>query len=262
MLLSASIMHSQIIDSTLQKANIHLQLTIDKNEYSIASLNYPNRIIYNYIQNKIGKKKSTSKNFPKNYIPFDIDEQEMYPYYNRLLDNKKYNLDSIKRYLDVHQLFDKALMWAIYSDRLKDTEYVHFANLLLNVYSQDNSNIRGVAHASLMLKWMNDLNTIHLINNKEALNQSYIQQSLSYLTKNTCFSDDGMEAVLILILLDRIDLINQQWINDIIIHQQLDGGWKWNDNQEQSHQHTSILAYWILNAWNHKTDNPNPNWFK
>ena len=185
----------------------------------------------------------------------------MYPFYNRLIDNKVLNIDSVKAYIANHDMFDRALMWAIYADNIEDSDIAEKVNALLLEYTKENANIRGVTHAALLLKWLSDLGELNKIPNNTSLKEIYINQSIQYLEKNKSYTDDGMEAILTFILLDRIDLVKQQWIEEIIIHQQKDGGWKWDDTQLVSHQHPTLLALWILSAWENKNKRYNPTWF-
>jgi hypothetical protein len=158
-------------------------------------------------------------------------------------------------------MFDRALMWAIYADNIEDSDIAEKVNALLLEYTKENANIRGVTHAALLLKWLSDLGELNKIPNNTSLKEIYINQSIQYLEKNKSYTDDGMEAILTFILLDRIDLVKQQWIEEIIIHQQKDGGWKWDDTQLVSHQHPTLLALWILSAWENKNKRYNPTWF-
>lgn len=248
---------SQNIVDAKKEASKFIDALIDNKN----SLNYPNRIIYIYIKQLSNIKYNHKKILPKEYAPNDADEESMYPFYNRLIDNKVLNIDSVKAYIANHDMFDRALMWAIYADNIEDSDIAEKVNALLLEYTKENANIRGVTHAALLLKWLSDLGELNKIPNNTSLKEIYINQSIQYLEKNKSYTDEGMEAILTFILLDRIDLVKQQWIEEIIIHQQKDGGWKWDDTQLVSHQHPTLLALWILSAWENKNKRYNPTWF-
>ena len=255
---------NDIIRISIKKAALYLKNIIiaeNKNHTDSIHLAYSNRIIYNYINQKFYHQNKSHFVLANKYTPYFIDDKELYPLFHRLL-KPNYNFDKIRvnDYLHTHSGIDQLLMYAIYADYLP-TDLPLIENTL-NSYTFSNSNIRGVAHCSLALKWMTDLTVKSKTLDFNDLKNNYISISLNYLSNHSTTTDDGMEAIITLILLDRIDLVKQNWIDEIILKQQNDGGWKWNDSIIKTDQHPTILAYWILSAWSNKQQTSNPNWFK
>lgn len=222
---------------------------------------YPNRLIYYYINQRICNKNRLNFILPKKYHPFYDDDKDIMPFYNKLV-FKKNAIDTVKilSYISSHKEIEQLLMFAMYADII-DINTQEIDSTMIK-YSYPMSNIRGVAHCALASKWMIDLGMNSKINNVDSLLNKYISASLFYLNNQSSATDNGMEALLTLILLDKINLIKEEWIQQILQHQQLDGGWKWNESMKQTDQHPTLLAYWILNAWKFKKLHSNPKWFK
>lgn len=251
-------------NNSIKRSYIYLNTSILKDKRIAKNINlaYPNRIIFSYISKKINQIRTPAYTLNKYFTPYYSDDSSIYPYYNRLLyPTNKYSLDSVKNYISQNTNFDMAIMWSIYADTLKDSTTIFNVNNLLYKYTDTHSNVRGVAHAALVIKLVKDHDVISYIKEHLYLEKTYLDICARYLDKNKCYTDDGMEALLTFILLDRIDLIQQKWINEIISHQQADGGWKWDESRSETHQHPTLLAYWILSAWEKRNLNYNPNWY-
>lgn len=257
-------MYANCSNPTLSKNNKFILQLIQEEKKVLSNHHfaYPNRIIFSYVIKKINGKSAPRNIVDGSYTPYFDDDKAMYPYYNRLINPDFYvPIDSIKKYIKHNIDFDRAIMWAIYADKIPDSTEIDYINTLLHRYTDTNANVRGTAHAALVIKLLKDHQLIHYIKEYKNLEQSYIQTCIRYLNIKKCYTDDGMEAILTFILLDRIDLIQQKWIDEIISHQQADGGWKWDESRIETHQHPTLLAYWILSAWEKRILNYNPNWF-
>jgi hypothetical protein len=61
-----------------------------------------------------------------------------------------------------------------------------------------------------------------------------------------CATDEGIEAIVALYLIDRGDLVATDWVNTIRAAQRPDGGWAASPSNSVSWDHTTTLGLWAL----------------
>jgi hypothetical protein len=194
------------------------------------------------------------------FKPFYDDDKVIYPYFQRLHDkNKTASIDSVTNYVKNAEDLDKPLVWGIYADQLPHMDDV---DVILRTYSEPSSNIRAAMHCALITKWAKDLGALNKIQDADTLRKKYTEILVNGIDKERPYTDNGIEGVLGLFILDRPDLVKKEWIESIISHQQPNGGWKWDADVNKSpiHDHTTVIALWVLAAYSAK--DKNPSWFK
>lgn len=73
-------------------------------------------------------------------------------------------------------------------------------------------------------------------------------------------TDVGIEAMAMLLQFGRKDLIVPEWIEEtLILAQRMDGSWSEKPSVDQSNDHTTALALWVLLEWNYP-DTPEMPW--
>ncbi len=89
-----------------------------------------------------------------------------------------------------------------------------------------------------------------------------LQQIAQFQSKD--FQDLGIEAVAFLYYVGRPDLVQQQWVDRILLQQNADGGWGGWGKDKASDLHASALALWVLLEARYPNRKMNwlPDWHK
>lgn len=196
-----------------------------------------------------------------NFEPIFEDDKTNFPYYSRL-SNDKLNLSQkeIKNALSKTTNLDRAMLWGLFADKLPRDKLV---NHLLLAFADSAVNIRQIAHGCIVLKWATDLNAQKKINKIEYIREQYIKLLIAKIEQAKPYTDSGMEGVMGLLLLTQKEKINPEWINEIVRHQNADGGWAWHEQNMNnlSSDHPTTLALFILASMQNNNYNK-INWIK
>ena len=181
--------------------------------------------------------------------PINDDDVFVFDYYKRLHTNQ--NLPTTKKLkstIDEIQDVDKAMLWAIYADKLPKNKAVE---KYLHTLIDDSINIRQIAHAAMSLKWLADISSQRKIKKYTLLRQKYIEICAKKIAIIKPDTDSGMEGVFALLLLNEKSRIEKDLIAKIVAAQNADGGWSWNEEgfPAVSNEHTTILAIAILTLY-------------
>ena len=189
----------------------------------------------------------------KNYKANGPEEAAQMPYFKRLTKPASPVANAKKK--DIYALDDmsKLMIWSIYADQIPLT--AQFSELMYK-FSVDSSNerCRTVCHMALGLKWLSDLDKLKALKSLPEIRLSMEKKLIESIEAATPATDDGMEGILALMLLDKASLIKPEWIKAVALSVRDDGGWSWDlrDKHNQfSNDHSSLLGVWVLTAYLH-----------
>lgn len=111
-------------------------------------------------------------------------------------------------------------------------------------------------HAALSVHIMKELRC-PLGEDLRKLDTQLAEKLVTISTSTETIPDLRYEATAFLLLLGHGNQVQQAWIDTIMKEQRSDGGWFAGIPDEQtSHEHASVLAYWILLQYSQKTSEP------
>lgn len=111
-------------------------------------------------------------------------------------------------------------------------------------------------HAALSVHIMKELDC-PLGSDLRKLDTQFAAKLTEIVTSTATIPDLRYEAIAFLYLIGRGDQVRQSWIDTIVKEQRSDGGWFAGIPDEQSsHEHASVLAYWVLLQYSQKTSEP------
>ncbi len=242
----------QYINSRILEENIAYQ-----DDSNSKSLTYSNRLIYNYLQIEYPNYfRNDTFNVLTNYKPYYDDDTSIFPLFNRWI-YKNMVVDTIRvyTYLSNYKDISQAMCWGLYADF--SDNYISEINITLEKYASSEEysdfTMRQVAHCALVLFWAKQINMDAKISRYSVLKGKYMMLARTYLQNNPIWTDTGMEAMLTLFLLEFPYHLKNKWLKELINHQMPDGGWKYDLYSENTHQHPSVLALWIL-LWSNTTN--------
>jgi hypothetical protein len=207
-----------------------------------------------HLQNEYGVKFTFDANAAlKNYKANGPEEQAQMPYFKRLTKPASPVANPKKKDIDALDDMSKLMIWSIYADQIPLT--TQFSELMYK-FSVDSSNerCRTVCHMGLALKWLSDLDRLKDVKSLSQIKISMEKNLIENIEAATPQSDDGMEGILALMLLDKASLIKPEWIRAVAMSIRDDGGWSWDlrDKHNQfSNDHSTLLGIWVLTSYLH-----------
>ena len=179
-----------------------------------------------------------------NKPPVFDDEKTSIIFLKRILGKKE---KLTREQLNAKQGLEKLLNWSLAADVFRiDKEYA----ALLNNQSQFPD--RNTAHTSLCLAWLRDLNQLRYLPNSDSIICRHVALMTTMLHREPIASDNQLEAMMALMVLQQQALISDSIIAAVIRHQNRDGGWAFEQvGNAPSHAHPTLLAYWVLQDYLH-----------
>lgn len=167
----------------------------------------------------------------------------------RLID-KNYNISIDELKMGFDNSIGELMLQAVYCDIFPIDKQKIFDKLFI---FSDSSGYQ-LTHALLVLQWleenncMNDEETIKL-KQKTALN------IFNMINHTNELNDLTIEGIAFLLYSDFRNFVKQEWMDNLIELQQQDGGWTWDNNEEISNLHTSVLSLWAILEWYYPQQN-------
>lgn len=142
---------------------------------------------------------------------------------------------------------EKLMNWSLSADRFRINK--EYENLLISLSQLPD---RNTAHTALCLAWLKDLNELQNFHQSDSVIKRHITLLTEMMQKESPGSDNQLEAVMGLLVLEQKALIPDSIFQNIVSHQNEDGGWPLEQTPNApSNAHASILAYWILQDYMH-----------
>jgi hypothetical protein len=186
------------------------------------------------------------------YNIFHHPDKDYIVHFYRIIDPKK---TVTKSSIDqIENLADHYLAEALYCDL-----YGLNSNYLKIIENEIASDGYSLTHSLLAMQWLEEKKCISTAEFKGLKDSAIIKTSL--LAERENYNTDlGIESLAFLCYSDNHTLVSYEMINKVIEAQKTDGGWGYNPEDPFSNDHTTILALWLLLAYQNPVMNPHVMW--
>lgn len=196
------------------------------------------RLLLDYLQRKFDLSQEFSGSVNKIQQPADAMDADKFRVFRRIAYPNEL-VDSLPAGFDLPTA--RLLMASTHCDHIPLPE--NFTGLIKQNLSEGGY---GVTYVALSLEIMKENNCSLPIAEDQRLREQTAAGMATIIKDHTSIPDMRYGAIALMMHINRHDLVESQWLSQVISDQNPDGGWRSTFNNNDSDDHATVMALWAL----------------